>query len=51
MSKAALLQIYIKQGQEYKKMLKKVNTNGCHSAKIKKIDQQIKRAEKALKSR
>ncbi|MGI6683945.1 MAG: hypothetical protein ACOX47_00265 [Bacillota bacterium] len=49
MSAKALLQIYIKQGKEYKKMLEKVNYNGCHTSKIKAIDQRLKKAAKTLK--
>jgi len=49
MSAKALLQTYIKQGREYKKMLEKVNYNGCHTSKIKAIDQKLKIAAKTLK--
>jgi hypothetical protein len=49
MSAKALLQTYIIQGKEYKKMLEKVNYNGCHTAKIKAIDKKLKIAAKTLK--
>lgn len=50
MSAKALLQTYLKQGKEYRKMLEKVNYNGCHSSKIKDIDRKLKKAAKTLKN-
>jgi len=49
MSTKALLQTYIKQGKEYKKMLQKVNFNGRHSAKISIVENKIRKAQTALK--
>lgn len=49
MSAKALLQTYIKQGKEYKKMLERVNANGNHTAKIKTIDEKLKKAAQTLK--
>lgn len=50
MSTKSLLKTYIKQAKEYRKILQKVNENGRHSAKISKIDEKLRQAEKALQN-
>lgn len=49
MSAKALLQTYIKQGKEYKKMLEKANCHGKHTSNIKAIDEKLKIAAQTLK--
>lgn len=49
MSNKALLQTYIEQGKEYRKMLEKANGHGKHTSKIKDIDLRLKQAAQRLK--
>lgn len=49
MSAKALLQTYIYQGKEYKKMLEKTNSHGKHTSNIEAIDKKLKMAAKTLK--
>jgi hypothetical protein len=49
MSNKVLLQTYIKQGKEYRKILEKANGHGKHTSKIKDIDLRLKQAAQRLK--
>lgn len=49
MSSKAMLETYLHQGKEYKKLLEKVNHNGRYNGKIKKINEKLKIAAQNLK--